>query len=205
MDSKNLFVDIGNSSISFKINQTYATFSIQDFHKDLIPKHQKAFISCVANQNLLALFNEIKLIKPYKYKNINFNYDLNQLGVDRFLNIVAGINLFPNIDLMIIDIGTCLTVEYIIDNNHHNGGIAPGKNLMKNSFNFDGKDSINAWESGINDMLSSYLLDKIDKFNGKILLTGGDQNIIKLQNKNISYHQNLVLDGLEFLANQKCK
>ena len=201
MASKNLFVDIGNSSISFKINQTYTTISIQDFHQDLIPKHQKAIISCVAHQNLLTLFNEVELIKPHKYQNINFNYDLDQLGVDRFLDIIAGVNLFPNTSKMIIDIGTCVTIDYLIDNTHHNGGIAPGKSLMQNSFNFSGKDSIDAWQNGINDMLSAYLLDKINKFNGKILLTGGGQNIIKLQNKNISYHQNLVIDGLKFIAN----
>jgi len=200
MDSKTLFVDIGNSSINFQIDGVYTTTNLKIFDKSLIPLHKKSIISCVGDKNLITLFNSPIIVHSKNYKNIIFNYDFNQLGVDRFLAIIAGVNLFPNKSVMILDIGTCITIDYIIDNTHYSGGITPGKNLMQNSFNFDGKDSKNAWNTGIKSMIKSYLIDKIDKFNGVVLITGGGQNIIEVQGKNINYYQNLVIKGMVFLA-----
>jgi hypothetical protein len=45
-------------------------------------------------------------------------------------------------------------------------------------------------------MLKIYLEKIITEHkNYKILITGGNQNLLKITNENISYHQNLTLDG----------
>jgi pantothenate kinase type III len=199
MDSKTLWVDIGNSSISWKFGSIYTTVSIEDFDKKILPNHIKSIVSCVGDSALITNFNNPQIVTTKPYPNLIFNYNLDQLGVDRYLAIIAGFNLHPNTNLMIIDIGTCITLDYIIDNQHHSGGITPGMNLMQGSFEFQGDDSKSAWESGIEQMIQVYLLDKINNFKSKILITGGGQGILKTQNKSVNYAQNLVITGLRFL------
>jgi pantothenate kinase type III len=197
---KILLVDIGNSNINLQIDNIYTTIAINDFDKKLLPKHNKSLISCVANFELVDNFNNPKIVEKLPYKNINFAYDLEQLGVDRYLVIIAGINLFPKQNLLIIDIGTAITLDKIVGDNHTSIGIIPGLEKLKNTFDFKGNDSKNTFANACSDMLKIYL-EKIifDNQNSQILITGGNQSLLKISGKNISYHQNLTLDGMQQL------
>lgn len=196
-----LLVDIGNTNISWQIGDNYSSIAVADFSADLIPEHQACLVSCVANFHLVEAFNKVQLVTPKPYKNLNFDYDLNQLGVDRFLAIIAAYSQFPTQDLMLIDIGTFVTIDYIHNNQHTSGSIAPGLELLENTYHFSGDDSQKAWISGTKNLLTSYLKQSVVDFRGKILITGGGQNIVKFDKA--SYHQNLVIQGLAIINEQQ--
>jgi pantothenate kinase type III len=197
---KILLVDIGNSNINLQTDNIYTTIAINDFDKKLLLKHNKSLISCVANFELIDNFNNPKIVEKLPYKNINFAYDLGQLGVDRYLAIIAGFNIFPNTNFVVIDIGTAITIDKIVGGNHTSIGIIPGLEKLKNTFDFRGDDSKNTFANACSDMLKIYLEKIITEHkNYKILITGGNQNLLKITNENISYHQNLTLDGLKYI------
>ena len=63
-----------------------------------------------------------------RYKNPN------EVGADRIANAIAGTNLFPNRDLVIVDFGTATTFCVVSSNKEYLGGaILPGLKLSMNS------------------------------------------------------------------------
>jgi type III pantothenate kinase len=55
-----------------------------------------------------------------------------QLGVDRWLAVLAAVTLRPEQNLCIVSSGTAITVDTVTDQGHHRGGlIVPGPQLMK--------------------------------------------------------------------------
>ncbi len=191
-----LLVDIGNSMLCWSLGGKYDCVPVESFAADLMPVYERALVSCVAHSRLLPLFNNAIIIKPKPYKNIKFHYDLAELGSDRFLAIVAGFEKYPTQDLMIIDIGTFVTIDCIKNQQHISLGIAPGLKKLKNICNFLGIDSRNAWKIGTEEMFQSYIKNKVQSFKGKILITGGGQDGVKINHA--EYQQNLVIQGLEF-------
>jgi len=61
-----------------------------------------------------------------------------KLGVDRLAGVSAAINLFPNKPILVIDIGTCITFDFIdAEKKYHGGAISPGVSLrFKSMHNF---------------------------------------------------------------------
>lgn len=198
MAAATLLVDIGNSNISWRIGQTYQSTPIADFDPNTLPAYQRCFISCVGAFEWLKVFKNPQIVKPKLYKNLSFDYDLTQLGADRFLAIIAAFEQYGAQDLMIIDIGTFVTIDYIHHHQHSSGGIAPGLQLLRKTHQFSGDDSQSAWRLGTQNLLHSYIKDRVAGFKGKILITGGGQQIYK-SNK-VDYHQNLVIQGLAIMS-----
>ena len=56
---------------------------------------------------------------------INYN-NINDLGKDRLAAIIGAINLYSNENILILDIGTCLTIDFINNNEYVGGRISPG-------------------------------------------------------------------------------
>jgi len=54
-------------------------------------------------------------------------------GADRIIDITQGLELFPDKDLLIFDLGTATTYEILIDKVYVGGGILPGINMAINS------------------------------------------------------------------------
>lgn len=48
------------------------------------------------------------------------------LGIDRIAALLGGCRIKPNSDLLVIDIGTCITYDLLINNHFIGGNIAPG-------------------------------------------------------------------------------
>ncbi|CAC9437104.1 hypothetical protein [uncultured Gammaproteobacteria bacterium] len=197
MSQFDLLVDIGSSSVGWKIGSDYNSVDIKDFQPSVIPQHQSSAIACVANHQLIQHFSNPTIIKPKPYKGLVFDYNLEQLGVDRFLGIVAGYEKYPEQDFMLVDIGTFITIDIVQNNRHIDGGIAPGLYQLQKCKAFVGDDTRQSWQLGTENMLRDTIEKRCDAFNGLILITGGGQVVVDI--KRAQYHQNLVITGLEII------
>ncbi|KAA0445925.1 MAG: type III pantothenate kinase [Candidatus Thioglobus sp.] len=197
MAVKNLLVDIGNSSVSWEFDGNYDSVYIENFSAEKLPKHQLSTISCVANYDLIEQFTNPTIIKPKAFAGVIFDYNLEQFGVDRFLGLMAGADIHPQQDFMLVDIGTFVTIDLVQNGKHIDGGIAPGLALLQASKNFKGADSKKSWKMGTQNMLRDYIIGRWNGFKGAILLTGGDKELVQI--KQGEYYQNLVIEGLKII------
>lgn len=218
---KLLFSQIFNEINNEIINLFVANYSIKN-----------AIISSVkkdVDQNMLKKHNISQLthLTPLplhlKYKTPK------TLGVDRIAASVGAKTLFKETDLLVIDIGTCVTYDFINSKNEYLGGaIAPGFEMrFKALHHFTGKlplikfdkkqvkligntteSSIisgvyNGMKNEIEGIINNYLL-QYDTL--KIVVTGGDINLFDLEPKNrIFANDFLVLKGLNEILNYNAK
>ena len=80
--------------------------------------------------DLEPLIINLDLKLPFTFaKNLNNS----GFGADRIIDIVQGLKMFPNKDLVIFDFGTATTYEILVDSIYVGGGILPGINMSINS------------------------------------------------------------------------
>ena len=131
--------------------------------------------------------------------------------------------LYPNKENLIIDVGTCITYDYINEKNEYLGGsISPGFQLRSNALsNFTenlpildiqlkqqpliGKSTNSSIKSGIiNGVIAEIIkiTEDYKKFSPEInvILTGGDtafmKSVVSIKKNSIFAHENLTLIGL---------
>ncbi len=209
----NLIVDVGNTRIKYSVfsngEEMYATISTHDsstLEVDNIlaayPKIRQAIVSSVRTdtQELLSYLSA-------RVPTIDFNHSTpiplaisyktpETLGSDRIAAAVGANNLFPYQELLVIDMGTAITIDYVSAEGEFLGGnIAPGMSLRFNSLHqlthrlpleepqdetpALGKTTTEAIRGGVQEgikhELSGYIHDFLNKNrNGKVILTGGD-------------------------------
>lgn len=153
---------------------------------------------------------------------VNRYESVNTLGMDRLAAAVGAYALFPDLALLVIDLGTAVTYDYVSSEAHYLGGnISPGLSMrfralrvfteklplvttppdyQQDSIDF-GKDTEHAILYGvmqgmyaeINTYITSFLQEK----SGNVLLTGGDANRFDMSLKNrIFVEPNLLFIGL---------
>lgn len=139
------------------------------------------------------------------------------LGVDRWLAMLAAWTKQPNVDHLVIDAGTALTVDVVAASGQHLGGyICPGYQMMKQALlggtqlvrpqaqwlseRMPGCNTQQCVDYGIQDMVVSWLECLCQRYPHAITsITGGDAvSILKLTSVNITHAPDLVLDGLQF-------
>jgi type III pantothenate kinase len=140
------------------------------------------------------------------------------LGVDRWLAMLAAINIAPK-GCVVIDAGSALTIDIVNESKVHVGGyIVPGLQMMRNSLfaNTDkvvfdkkiknqslklGDSTQSCVDNGVLLTLVSFIDRVIHKYpNYSVVVSGGDaDSIVKLISKPCEHVGELVLDGL-FLA-----
>lgn len=152
---------------------------------------------------------------------------LQNLGVDRWMAMVAAWNLFFH-PCVIIDAGSAITVDYVNAKGVHEGGlIAPGVRLMQQALfsetaqvKVDALNIVSEWrpkldslpcvENGVTAMLKGFVeqvLIHIDdsKVDYKIVLTGGDaQALLPFIKVDCVERPLLVLEGLAFAFASSC-
>ena len=223
MSQSNIFIDIGNSAIKWKmpyseVNSEY----IENFLFNTLPQADKAWVSAVAHDHIIEElklhFNKVHIVKAQKqFSKLKVAYDdLSSLGSDRFCAMLGSMSHFPDKPLLVIDIGSAVTFDVLDEHSHHLGGlIMPGLNALRNSFpNFETSDltsndivlavdTENAWKNGTQAMLISSINHQIEKCNdmfsnGIVTICGGFVDEIKNELPNsVKIFDNLVLDGLE--------
>ncbi|MFC2117915.1 type III pantothenate kinase [Bacteroidota bacterium] len=181
--------------------------SVRDTDKevrDYLQKNSKKYIEQKANT-----------LTPVK----NCYNTADTLGKDRIAAVTGAYNIFPNENVLVIDLGTAITFEFINNKAEYLGGnISPGVNIRfkalnkytknlpllsaKDKFDLIANTTNNAIISGVlNGVLfeiESYIC-KIEKnyLNLKIILTGGDSFLFDKKLKStIFVNSNLVLIGL---------
>jgi type III pantothenate kinase len=223
MSQSNLYIDIGNSAIKWRTSDSKVFFEdIENFSITALNQSSTAWLSAVAHsdivQDITTHFETINIIKPQKiFGNLTLSYDdPSMLGADRFSAMLGAINHFPNIPLLIIDIGSAITFD-VVDKNglHHGGLIMPGIKALRGSFEkFKTSDlsislkslannTDDAWKQGTYAMMIGAINHQIESFqsnfsDGVVTVCGGMVKEIKKElPKSIELFDNLVLDGLE--------
>ena len=227
MVNKLILVDIGNTFIKTNIDDK--VFKHAD-HDILITKlhscelrNKTLYVASVVPE-LTNVF--ISKAIGYKYKIINndtnfsFKSYLNGIGVDRLLTVQGAID--ENVSsVIVVDIGSAITIDIVHDNKLVDGLISPGLQLMLNSlgdytsklpklnasitdmdFGTNTEDEI---YSGVNNMMVSFIdysISKaIQKYGDifKIIVTGNKDCAEKYLNHStydFTFEKNLLFKGM---------
>lgn len=235
----NLIIDVGNSNVKLAVFQQDKLLhkSITELRqlnesieiiKTNFPKIDKAIISSVGNlqnfqiQYIKKHFTTFILDSTSKIPFINLYKTPKTLGVDRIALVSASVNQFPNKNVLIIDVGTCVTYDFITSKNEYLGGaISPGIRLRYKTLNsltanlplleteipksIIGDSTSSAIHSGVIYGILKEIDGIIDEYQKKysdltVILTGGDANLLSNQLKNsIFANSNFLLEGLNFI------
>ena len=146
----NLIFDFGNSFTKYffvKNNMVVerGSFISRNFDQNILGLNSKGKIDKLIyssviddkGKELSDIFKNSKIIS-LKDENLKLpfstQYKDETLGEDRVALVSAGLNLYPDKDLLIIDIGTCITYDLVSLNKEYIGGsISPGFNLRYSS------------------------------------------------------------------------
>jgi type III pantothenate kinase len=180
---------------------------------------------CAVNQRIVdalsqkaRYFMELTATTPVPIRNLYKTPET--LGKDRLAAVVGAYSLFPGRDILVIDAGTALTVDFIDrEGNYHGGNISPGLNMRFRALHDDteklflqtqtddyemiGDTTASAIISGVQYGIIFEINAYVDHFVKKYptlvtILTGGDTNFFanKIE-KHIFAVPNLVFIGLE--------
>ena len=212
----NLAIDIGNTYFKLAVfsnnnplkshhdkNKNFESFLLKIFKS--FPKIKRTIISNVSEINHELLF------KNHKIDFLNVSCQLNlpfenlyetpkTLGSDRIALISSAVFEYPGRNSLIIDAGTCLTMDVINNKNQYCGGmISPGISLRYQSLNkmtanlplvnksdkysFPSENTIGCIHSGVIGGIVHEINGFIDEVKGNskiinIILTGGDANFL---------------------------
>ena len=152
------------------------------------------------------------------------------LGVDRWVALIAARALCPDTACVVVDAGTAITVDLLDEDGRHVGGvIMAGKMMLVNAisnaeqlqgeFSSDVKRANAVCQStkeavasgiyfSINGGVRAVIEQQVAQINAKInavpiLVTGGDADMIFLDAANLKFMPNLVLDGLHIIGMEK--
>ena len=237
----NLIIDIGNTlvklavfeqdrMIDFKIEEEINDEKINQF----ISNHtlKKVIISSVRDNEEYEVLKKYNLLTlshttPLPLKNC---YQTPQtLGLDRLAAVVASAIQFPDNDVLTIDMGTCITFDFLSAKKEYLGGsISPGFEMRfkalhhftgklplieykKNQNNIIGDSTVSSIISGVYNGVKNETEGAIQQYiteypNLKIVVTGGDEKRFDLEPKNrIFADEFLVLKGLNEILNYNDK
>ena len=147
----NLIIDIGNTAVKvylFKNNEIFKkevlnennlihslkSFPINDISNIIcssVTKSYKDQLSEIFKKSNYYDFSDNKLKLPFKN-----NYETKTLGQDRIGLISSAVMKFKDQNSLVIDIGTCITYDFIDSKNiYYGGAISPGIRMRYSSFN----------------------------------------------------------------------
>ena len=209
-----------------------ASFSLTDIggllhHVRSLPQADACILSSVsvADQTMIdvisqksAHFMELTAATPVPVRNLYKTPET--LGKDRLAAVVGAYSLFPGRDILVMDAGTALTIDFVDkEGNYHGGNISPGLNMrfralhdytqklslqqQTDEYQILGTSTESAIVSGVQIgmifEMNYYINHFVKKFPQLVkILTGGDVNFFanKIE-RCIFAESNLVIFGLE--------
>ena len=240
-----LAVDVGNTRIKaavFEGDILFETFVFQKIAlekniQNILEKYKKtshlvvASVSDVAKQAFISFEKTVKIHFVSHKDAFPFNncYETpNTLGIDRMV-LAAGATLqYPNQNRLVIDAGTCVTFDFIDENDNYLGGaISPGLRLryealhnftaklplltLEKPKHFIGKSTSESIHSGVVNGLVYEIDGFIEDFKAQyskfiIILTGGDTEFLAKRLKNTIFaNSNFLLESLNQTFQYKIK
>lgn len=235
----NLIIDVGNTLVKFAVFQSnHLHYSKSVLHtefneqytilKQKYPKLTAAIVASVGNLNktqLKKIKDELQVLELNSKTKLPFknNYKTPKtLGVDRIALASACTAQFFKKNVLVIDAGTCITYDFVREDNTYLGGaISPGLRMRykalhkqtaklplldtKTPKDFIGNSTETSIHSGVVNGISREIDGVINQYEEKypdltVILTGGDTKILSNQLKNgIFANSNFLLEGLNFI------
>ena len=143
ISSMNLIVDIGNSrakavvmSDGMVVAESVATEPTRGWLQNIIAGHrvERAIVASTrGNGHDIALM--LRDMLPYVVEFVpattpipiaNHYHSTATLGADRLAAAVGAVAIYPESDIMIVDFGTAITIDYVVAGSYLGGNISPG-------------------------------------------------------------------------------
>ncbi|TDP58671.1 type III pantothenate kinase [Flavobacterium dankookense] len=231
-----LAIDVGNTRIKTAVFEQntfvdYSVFTKKEFNEKVsfilnqYPKISSIVVASVGNldkNDFLAFENKAKILfinNEVKFPFTNLYETPNTLGIDRMVLATGAVLQFPMQNRLVIDAGTCITYDFIDENDNYLGGaISPGIRLRYESLHqFTAKLPLltktnpkscigNSTNESIHSGVVNGLTNEIDGFidyykslnaNFIIILTGGDAEFLAMRLKNTIFaNSNFLLESL---------
>jgi len=240
-----LTIDVGNTRIKGAVFEGYnavefCVFSKNEIHEKIeiiLKKYQKIthlVVASVGNieKELFSYFeNELDVwfvSHEDAFPFVNKYATPKTLGIDRMVLSSGATLQFPCQNRLVIDAGTCVTYDFIDENNvYHGGAISPGLRLRYESLHnfteklplltvespqhFIGDSTAEAIHSGIVNGLVYEINGFVDEYEAQysnfiIILTGGDSEFLAKRLKNTIFaNSNFLLESLNQIFQYKIK
>ena len=233
----NLVIDIGNTAVKVYLlknneviqrevlNENNLIYSLKSFPINDI---RNVICSSVTKSYKDQLFEIFKKSNYYDFSDTNLklpfknNYETKSLGQDRIGLISSAVIKFKDQNSLVIDLGTCITYDFIDSQNiYHGGAISPGIRMRYSSFTdytsnlpllkfqdinkIIGNNTEESLHIGVNNgivgEINQYIknLKKIySEFN--VIITGGDSIFLLNKIKNAIFaDQDFLASGLNYI------
>ena len=231
--SLKLIIDIGNSAVKVALfkdkwllrTSEFTTCSINNItnflSQDVVSKTILSSVKNIDKQTheVIRFYKAIVLDEKTPLP-IKISYKTpDTLGKDRIAAIVAASSIYEDKNILVLDFGSCLTIDIINKEKEYIGGrISPGLMMRYNALHqftdqlplcqinniegFIGNDTISSINSGVQQGMISEVKEVIDTFRKEnkdtvVILTGGDCFFFEKALKNsIFANPFLVMEGL---------
>ena len=235
----NLIVDVGNTYVKlavFKEDSLLHVVSVklislsgnlENIFKDY-PSISNTIVSSVGmlhNESLKKIAKRTQLhelTSSSKTAFVNKYASPKTLGVDRIALAMAGVLLYPNKNVLIIDAGTCITYDFVTSGAEYLGGaISPGITMRYTALNnltaklplldkkhtedFIGNSTETSIHSGVVNGVCIEIEGIIGQYKSRfkdltVILTGGDTHFLSKRLKNTIFADSkFLLKGLNYL------
>uniref|UniRef100_A0A486XQF5 Type III pantothenate kinase n=1 Tax=Rheinheimera sp. BAL341 TaxID=1708203 RepID=A0A486XQF5_9GAMM len=204
-----LLLDIGNTREKAALVKMGKVTALPQLAPDNLAKLpiKAVYFASVASQEKVAIIKQLLGLDHLPWRQVysdsqaygvrNSYQQPQTLGVDRWLAMLGAQLLFPAADLLIVDAGTAVTIDWLNSAGQHEGGwIIPGlklqqqavvKNTAKvfNSEMFNGRlepgtDTVTGLQNGcLAAVLGAIRLAWQQNTATKLILTGGDSKVLK--------------------------
>ncbi len=225
----NLCIDIGNTSTKAALYEGereieyYNPFTSDHFKQIVADFRPKVLVSKTGTDSEIE-----ELLEPRHYLSdstdmpIELNYDTPEtLGPDRIATAVGAYSISKDSDWLIVDLGTCLTIDWLSKSTFNGGIISPGLDMrframneftsalplikFNNKVTFPGKSTEQSMQVGVYQSVVHEILGYVRQLNTQI----GELKIVDCSRHKIDFAKELkneifarpklVLEGLNYL------